>query len=69
MAAALLCVDSQPRAAEWFQVADSSDDPVHRRAVEQLRARPLLDLGTSSGDGTAGVLAVALLRAAVVGDA
>jgi nicotinate-nucleotide--dimethylbenzimidazole phosphoribosyltransferase len=69
VAAALLCVDSQPRAAEWFQVADSSDDPVHRRAVEQLRARPLLDLGTSSGDGTAGVLAVALLRAAVVGDA
>jgi NaMN:DMB phosphoribosyltransferase len=38
---------------------------VHARAVEQLALRPLLALGTGRGDGTAGVLAVAILRAAV----
>jgi nicotinate-nucleotide--dimethylbenzimidazole phosphoribosyltransferase len=64
VAAALLCVDIQARAAQWWQVADASDDPVHRHAVEHLGTRPLLDLGTGAGDGTAGVLAVAILRAA-----
>jgi nicotinate-nucleotide--dimethylbenzimidazole phosphoribosyltransferase len=64
LAAALLCYDAQPRAGRWWQVADSSTDPVHIRAVEQLAQRPILDLGTDRGDGTAGVLAVGVLRAA-----
>jgi NaMN:DMB phosphoribosyltransferase len=65
VAAALLCADVQLRARDWVQVADTNADRVHARAVEQLALRPLLALGTGRGDGTAGVLAVAILRAAV----
>ncbi|HZC72068.1 MAG TPA: nicotinate-nucleotide--dimethylbenzimidazole phosphoribosyltransferase [Jatrophihabitans sp.] len=66
VAAGLLCADSQPRAREWWQVADTSPDRAHARAREQLELRPLLDLGTDTGDGIAGALAVAVLHAAVV---
>lgn len=64
VAAALVCLDIQNRAADWWQVADSSDDVVHTRAVGALGCRPLLDLGTATGAGAAGILAVAVLRAA-----
>lgn len=65
LAAACVCLDSQSRARQWWQVADSSPDRVHTRAVDHLGRQPLLDLGTGLGDGTAGLLAVALLQAAV----
>jgi NaMN:DMB phosphoribosyltransferase len=65
LASALLCVDTQSRARRWWQVADTSTDRAHVRAIEELGLRPLLDLGTRFGDGTAGLLAVAVLRAAV----
>jgi nicotinate-nucleotide--dimethylbenzimidazole phosphoribosyltransferase len=65
LAAAVLCLDIQSRASQWWQVADTSDDRVHRRAVEKLGLRPLLDLGTRTGDGTAGLLALAVLQAAL----
>jgi nicotinate-nucleotide--dimethylbenzimidazole phosphoribosyltransferase len=64
VAAALLCSESQSRAVRWWRIADTSPDPVHARAIEQLAQRPLLDLGTTSGNGTAGLLAVTILRAA-----
>lgn len=63
LAAALLAAEVQPRAARWWQLADSSPDPVHARAAQQLGRPVLLDLDTA-GDGTAGLLAVPLLRAA-----
>jgi nicotinate-nucleotide--dimethylbenzimidazole phosphoribosyltransferase len=66
VAAALFCFDIQTRVARWWQIADTSDDRVHRRVVEELSARPVLDLGTSRGDGTAGLLALAVLRAAAM---
>ncbi len=66
VAAGLFCFDVQARVARWWQIADTSDDPVHKRVVDELTARPLLDLGTDRGDGTAGLLAVALLRTAVL---
>jgi nicotinate-nucleotide--dimethylbenzimidazole phosphoribosyltransferase len=66
LAGALLCVDSQPRARRWWQIADTSPERAHARAVEQLALPPLLDLGTWLGDGTAGLLAVAMLRTAVL---
>lgn len=62
--AALLGHDVQSRADRWWRIADSCPDPVHARAVEELLQRPMLDLATSAGDGMAGVLTVALLRAA-----
>ncbi len=64
LAAALLCLDLQTRAADWWQIADSSDDVAHDRAVATLDRRPILDLGAATGAGLAGILAVAVLRAA-----
>src|SRR5262249_21263504 len=57
LAAALLCVDSQPRAREWWQLADTSTDRAAGRVAERLERTPLLDLRVGNGDGTAGVLA------------
>lgn len=64
LAAALFCFDLQTRTADWWQIADTADDVVHRRAVEALDRRPLLDLGAGTGTGAAGLLALAVLRAA-----
>lgn len=64
LAAALLCVDSQPRAREWWQIADTSSDPAQNHALDRLARRPLLDLRAGVGDGMVGLLAVAVLRAA-----
>jgi nicotinate-nucleotide--dimethylbenzimidazole phosphoribosyltransferase len=67
LAAALLCVDSQPRAREWWQLADTSADrAASSRVTERLERTPLLDLRSGNGDGTAGLLAVEVLRAAVL---
>jgi NaMN:DMB phosphoribosyltransferase len=63
LAAALLCIDSQPRAREWWQLADTSADPAYARVAAQLERTPLLDLGAGSGDGSAGLLALEVLRA------
>ncbi|HKC27746.1 MAG TPA: nicotinate-nucleotide--dimethylbenzimidazole phosphoribosyltransferase, partial [Jatrophihabitans sp.] len=64
VAGALLCDDIQYRARQWWQVADTSSERAHRRAVEQLQMKPILDLETGLGNGTAGILALAVLRAA-----
>jgi nicotinate-nucleotide--dimethylbenzimidazole phosphoribosyltransferase len=64
-AAALACQRIQPRSGRWWRFADSSPDPVHAQVLEELDQRPVLDLATSAGDGTAGLLTVPLLRAAV----
>jgi nicotinate-nucleotide--dimethylbenzimidazole phosphoribosyltransferase len=64
VAAALLCRASQARAAGWWRIADSCTDPVHSRASTELDQRPLLDLGSTRGDGVAGLLCLPLLRAA-----
>jgi nicotinate-nucleotide--dimethylbenzimidazole phosphoribosyltransferase len=69
LAAALLCIDSQPRAREWWQLADTSADRALARVADRLERAPLLDLGAANGDGTAGVLAAELLRSAVVAGA
>lgn len=55
----------QTRVVRWWQVADTSTDPVHERASAQLGRTPLLALSAARGDGTAGLLAVAVLRAAI----
>jgi nicotinate-nucleotide--dimethylbenzimidazole phosphoribosyltransferase len=65
LAAALLCIDLQSLAAQWWRIADTSDDPVHAVAAQELGTRPVLELGTDLGDGTAGLLAVTVLRAAI----
>jgi nicotinate-nucleotide--dimethylbenzimidazole phosphoribosyltransferase len=67
LVAALVCIDSQPLAAHWWQLADSGPGPAHGAVAGRLELRPLLDLGGSTGDGLAGLLAADLLR--VVGHA
>ncbi|MDP9094313.1 MAG: nicotinate-nucleotide--dimethylbenzimidazole phosphoribosyltransferase [Actinomycetota bacterium] len=64
-AAALLAHAAQPRAARWWQAADESGHPAHALALLQLGQRPLLNLGVSRADGTAGALALLALRGAV----
>lgn len=64
LAAALLCRDIQPRAVRWWRVADASPERVHLRCCDELGLTPVLGLGTSAGDGTAGLLCLPLLRAA-----
>jgi nicotinate-nucleotide--dimethylbenzimidazole phosphoribosyltransferase len=64
-AAALIAYRVQPRAGRWWRFADRSADPVHVRVTRDLEQVPILDLGTTAGDGTVGLLAVPLVRAAV----
>jgi NaMN:DMB phosphoribosyltransferase len=64
VAAALAAHAAQPRAAQWWQVADRVAHPALDVALAKLGSRPLLDLGIDSADGTAGALAVLVLRAA-----
>lgn len=63
--AAVLAYEAQPRAVRWWRAADLSPDPAHELAQVKLGMQPLLDLGMRRPDGTAGLLAAALLRAAV----
>ncbi len=63
--AALVAYEAQPRAVRWWQSADLSPEPAHELALTKLGKRSVLDLGIGLGDGTAGLLAVPVLRAAV----
>jgi NaMN:DMB phosphoribosyltransferase len=65
VAAALVAYEAQPRAVNWWLPADVSSDPAHELALVKLGYRAVLGLGTEVGDGTAGLLAVAVLRAAL----
>jgi nicotinate-nucleotide--dimethylbenzimidazole phosphoribosyltransferase len=62
-AAILHAVD--PRALDHCQVAHLSSEPGHRRLVERIGKRPLLDLGMRLGEGSGATLAACLVRAAV----
>ena len=62
---ALVAYEAAPRAVRWWCAADVGDDPVHDLALTRLGQRPVLGLGTSLGDGLAGLLAVPVLQTAV----
>ncbi|MFN2517464.1 MAG: nicotinate-nucleotide--dimethylbenzimidazole phosphoribosyltransferase [Jatrophihabitantaceae bacterium] len=64
-AAALVAYEAQPRAVRWWQSADLSAEPAHALALTKLGMRSVLDLGIGLADGTAGLLAVPVMRAAV----
>lgn len=63
-AAALLAYEAQPRAVRWWWAADTSSDPAHTLALTTMGLRPVLDLGLGRHDGTAGLLALPVLRTA-----
>ena len=55
----------EPQAAAHCQVGHCSAEPGHRRLLEQVGRRPLLDLGMRLGEASGAALAIQLARAAV----
>ncbi len=56
---------AQPGALDHCLVAHVSAEPGHRRLLEQLRKRPLLDFDMRLGEGSGAALAVGLVRSAL----
>jgi len=62
--AALVAVRLRPELAAWLLYAHCSAEPGHRRLLEALDAKPLLDLGMRLGEGSGAAIALPILRAA-----
>jgi nicotinate-nucleotide--dimethylbenzimidazole phosphoribosyltransferase len=63
-AALLVASRMAPAILDYCVFAHCSDEAGHRRMLEQLGARPLLQLGMRLGEGTGAALALPLLHAA-----
>ena len=63
-AAALVAVRLEPAVRPYLFFAHCGSEAGHRLLLEHLDADPLLDLDMRLGEGTGGVLAIHLLRAA-----
>lgn len=63
-AAALAALHIQPELSAWLMYAHRSAEPGHRRLLDALAARPLLDLEMRLGEGSGAAVALPLLRAA-----
>jgi len=63
-AAALVAVRLRPELAAWLFYAHCSAEPGHRRLLDALEAKPLLELGMRLGEGSGAAVAVPILRAA-----
>ena len=63
-AAALAAVRLRPELADWLFYAHCSAEPGHRRLLDALDAKPLLELGMRLGEGSGAAVAVPILRAA-----
>lgn len=63
-AAVLAAIRMRPELAGYCVWSHCSAERGHRRLLDVLEARPLLDLGMRLGEGTGGVLAAPMLRAA-----
>jgi nicotinate-nucleotide--dimethylbenzimidazole phosphoribosyltransferase len=63
--ALLVAARLQPAILDYCVFSHCSDERGHRRMLEHLGARPLLQLGMRLGEGSACALALPLLRAAV----
>jgi nicotinate-nucleotide--dimethylbenzimidazole phosphoribosyltransferase len=64
-AAAVIAAAEQPRAARWWLAAQRTAEPAQSLALARLDLAPVLDLGLAVGDGSGGLLALGLLRAAI----
>ena len=64
-AAALVLEAARPGALDHCLVAHVSAEPGHRRLLDRMGKRPLLDLGMRLGEGSGAALAVNLVRAAL----
>ena len=65
-AAALTAHQAQPRAARWWRAAQRTAEPAHALALAALGLTPLVDLNVATGDGTGALLALPVLRAAIL---
>ena len=63
-AAAAVLYAADPRALDHCVAGHVSAEPGHRRLLERLGMRPLLDLGMRLGEASGATLALALLKAA-----
>lgn len=63
-AAALAAVRLQPEAASWLIYSHCSAEPGHRRLLEALDAKPLVQLDMRLGEGSGAAVTMPLLRAA-----
>lgn len=63
-AAALAAARLAPGVERWWVAGHRSPEPAQQAALAALALEPLLDLGMRLGEGTGGLLAVGLLRAA-----
>lgn len=63
-AAALLAKSICPAAADYMVVSHASHEQGHRRLLEELNLRPVLELDLRIGEGTGGVLCLHLVDAA-----
>jgi len=59
-----LAIKINPAAQAWFFYAHCSDEKGHQQILEQLQARPLLDLELRLGEASGAVIAVPLLQMA-----
>jgi nicotinate-nucleotide--dimethylbenzimidazole phosphoribosyltransferase len=64
-AAAAVLFAAQASALDHCQVAHVSAEPGHRRLIERIGKRALMDFGMRLGEATGATLAVPILRAAV----
>lgn len=62
--AVLVAVRLRPELANWLFYAHCSAEPGHRRLLEALDAKPLLDLEMRLGEGSGAAVALPILRAA-----
>jgi nicotinate-nucleotide--dimethylbenzimidazole phosphoribosyltransferase len=63
-AAALAAAAWSPPAVGYWLAGHRSAEPGHRRALDHLGLRPLLDLGMRLGEGTGALLALPIVQAA-----
>lgn len=63
--AALIAVSHDARVRPQLIFGHCSPEPMHRRVLESLGARPLLDLDLRLGEATGGLMAVPILRLAL----
>jgi nicotinate-nucleotide--dimethylbenzimidazole phosphoribosyltransferase len=64
-AAAAVLHAAAPGALDHCQAAHCSAEPGHRRLLERLGKKPLLDLGMRLGEASGAALAIPMLRAAI----
>ncbi len=64
-AAAAVLQSALPGALDHCQVAHCSAEPGHRRLLERLGKKPILDLGLRLGEASGAALAIPILRAAL----